>query len=221
MPSTSPPRAREALDLGHHRREARDRADPQVVPVGEPAGDDHGVDAAQVRVAVPEQLGVADAAGRQQRVDLVTRARETERSRTSRLDLVVLDQRVGEQLLAHRRAPARRPRRRARPAGRRARWRRPRSRAPAAPARRPGPAGSRIPALGRIRTRTLTTRRGPATRRTARPRAARRRSRSARASARPRRPGSAARAGSCPSRCSVAQSRTYCLSNDGWPWPTS
>ena len=32
----------------HHRREAGDRADPQVVAVGESAGDDHGVDALQV-----------------------------------------------------------------------------------------------------------------------------------------------------------------------------
>jgi hypothetical protein len=47
-----------------------------VVPVGEPAGDDHRVDAAQVGVAVPEQLGLSDAAGGQQRVDLVTRARK-------------------------------------------------------------------------------------------------------------------------------------------------
>ena len=63
--------AGETLDLGHHRREAGDRADPQVVAVGEAAGDDHGVDAAQVGVGVPQQLGLADAAGGEQRVDVV------------------------------------------------------------------------------------------------------------------------------------------------------
>ena len=45
----------------HHRREAGDRAGAQIVAVGEAAGDDDGVDALQVAVAVPEQLGLADA----------------------------------------------------------------------------------------------------------------------------------------------------------------
>ena len=75
-PQHEPAAGREALDLAHHGREAGDRADPQVVPVGEPAGDDHRIDAAEVRVAVPEQLGVADEAGGQKRIDLVTRARK-------------------------------------------------------------------------------------------------------------------------------------------------
>ena len=55
MPSTGPAVAGEALDLLHHRREARERAGAQVVAVGEAAGDDHRVDALQVVVAVPEQ----------------------------------------------------------------------------------------------------------------------------------------------------------------------
>ena len=71
-------RAGEALDLLHHRREARDRADPQVVAVGEAAGDDDRVGAAQVVVGVPEQLGVADPPRRLQRVHLVTRAGEAD-----------------------------------------------------------------------------------------------------------------------------------------------
>jgi len=43
-----------------------------MVPVGEPAGDDHRVDAAEVAVTVPEQFGLTDAGRRQQGVDLVT-----------------------------------------------------------------------------------------------------------------------------------------------------
>ena len=61
----------EGQHRGHHRREAGDRAHAQVVPVGEPAGDDHGVDAVQVRIRVPEELGLAHAVGREQGVALV------------------------------------------------------------------------------------------------------------------------------------------------------
>ena len=69
---------REALDLGHHRREARDRADAQVVAVGEAAGDDDGVHAAQVRVGVPQQRRLAGATRREQRVDVVAGAGEAD-----------------------------------------------------------------------------------------------------------------------------------------------
>ena len=44
--------------LGHHRREAGDRAAAQVVAVGEPAGEHDRVDALQVVVAVPERDGL-------------------------------------------------------------------------------------------------------------------------------------------------------------------
>ena len=76
MPSTSPPwRANRSTSpiTGANRAIA---PHAQVVAVGEAAGDDHGVDAAQVGVGVPQQLGVADAAGGEQRVDVVARARE-------------------------------------------------------------------------------------------------------------------------------------------------
>ena len=76
MPEHEPAVSREALDLAHDRREPRDRADAQVVAVGEAAGDDHRVGAAQVGVGVPQQLGLADAAGGGERVALVARARE-------------------------------------------------------------------------------------------------------------------------------------------------
>ena len=46
---------------------------------------------------------VADATRRQQRVDLVAGARKPDDAELHALDLVVLDQRIGEQLLAHRR----------------------------------------------------------------------------------------------------------------------
>ena len=70
------PAARELAHGVHDRREARDRPDAEVVAVGETAGKDHGVDAAQVAVAVPEDLGVAEAAAGEQGVDLVARAGE-------------------------------------------------------------------------------------------------------------------------------------------------
>ena len=89
----------------HHRREPGDRAGAQIVAVGEAAGDDDRVDALQVTVAVPEQLGVADPLSGEQRVDVVTGAGEADDAElhASLDDLVVLDQRVDEQPLAHRR----------------------------------------------------------------------------------------------------------------------
>ena len=94
----------------HRRREARDRARAQVVAVGEAARDDDRVGALQVALAVPDQLGVAHAPGGVQRIDLVAGAGELEDAElhfasaaaVEQLDLVVLDERVGEQLLAHR-----------------------------------------------------------------------------------------------------------------------
>ncbi|GAA1647268.1 hypothetical protein GCM10009790_30540 [Georgenia ruanii] len=52
-------------DLAHHRREPGDRAAAQVVAVGEATGQDDGVDAAQVRVGVPQgdRLGAGEADG--------------------------------------------------------------------------------------------------------------------------------------------------------------
>ena len=50
--------------------------DAQVVAVGEAAGDDDRVDALEVVVAVPEQLGLADPLAGLQRVDLVAGAGE-------------------------------------------------------------------------------------------------------------------------------------------------
>ena len=53
MPTTGPPARGELGDRVHHRREAGDRAGAQVVAVGEAAGHDDRVDAADRRVAVP------------------------------------------------------------------------------------------------------------------------------------------------------------------------
>ena len=64
--------------LLHHRRKARDRPRTQVVAVGEAARDDHGVDAVQVAIAVPEQHRLADALRGLQGVDLVAGAREAD-----------------------------------------------------------------------------------------------------------------------------------------------
>src|SRR5204863_1995004 len=41
-------------DRVHHGGEPGDRAAAQIVPVGEPAGQDHRVDTVQVRLGVPE-----------------------------------------------------------------------------------------------------------------------------------------------------------------------
>ena len=46
-------------DRVHHRREATDRAAPQVVAVGESTGQDHGVHGLQVGVRVPERNRLA------------------------------------------------------------------------------------------------------------------------------------------------------------------
>jgi len=64
-------------DLGHDRRDARDRSRPQVVAVGEAAGHDHGVDPAQVAVGVPQRDGrAAREAHRARGVAVVERAGE-------------------------------------------------------------------------------------------------------------------------------------------------
>jgi hypothetical protein len=68
----------ELADRLHHGREAGDRAGPQVVPVGEAARDDHGIDPVEVRVRVPEQFGVAELPAGEQRVDLVAAAGEAD-----------------------------------------------------------------------------------------------------------------------------------------------
>ena len=77
MPSTGMPAAGRVDDLGHHRREAGDRAAAQVVAVGEPAGQHDRVDALEVVVAVPEGdgLGPAEAHGATG-VDVVERTGE-------------------------------------------------------------------------------------------------------------------------------------------------
>ena len=75
-PQHEPAGVRELDDGLHHRREARDRARAQVVAVGEAAGHDDRVGPAQVALAVPQQLRVADAPRGRQRVDLVAGAGE-------------------------------------------------------------------------------------------------------------------------------------------------
>ncbi len=62
--------------LAHHRREASQRTDAQVVAVGEAAGDDDRIDALQIGVAMPEQLRVADGGAGAERIDLVAGAGE-------------------------------------------------------------------------------------------------------------------------------------------------
>ena len=66
----------ELLDPGHRRSESGDRADPQVVAVGEAAGDDDRIDVAEVVVTVPDDLRVADPAGGENGIDLVAAAGE-------------------------------------------------------------------------------------------------------------------------------------------------
>ena len=159
-------------DRLHHRREAGDRAGAQVVAVGEAAGHDDRVDAREVAVAVPEQPCLADRARTAlERVALVAGARE----RTTPI---------------HGCSPLRRPPRRSR-SPRSAGWRaaartsasscarvvdlqldqpadvhvvrRPRSRAPAARARPPGPAGRGCPpSAGSARGPSLSSGRLPA-----------------------------------------------------------
>jgi hypothetical protein len=62
----------------HHRREARDRARPQVVAVGEPTRHDHDVDAAELRLLVPHEPRFADAPAGEQRIAIVATARKLE-----------------------------------------------------------------------------------------------------------------------------------------------
>jgi len=50
--------ARGRDQLGHDRREPRDRAAAQVIAVGKPAGQDDGIHALQVGVTVPERDGL-------------------------------------------------------------------------------------------------------------------------------------------------------------------
>ena len=102
-------------DRLHHRGEPGDGAAAQRVAVREAAGQDHGVDAVQVRVAVPEpdDVGAGDARGAG-RVPVVQRAREGDhtdphghassatarpRGHFDQVDGEVLDHRVGEQLV--------------------------------------------------------------------------------------------------------------------------
>src|SRR6476469_6377499 len=70
--------AREGHDGLHDGREAGDRADAQVVAVGEPAWDHDRVGAAEVAVAVPEDLRVADLRAGEQRVRVVAGPREAD-----------------------------------------------------------------------------------------------------------------------------------------------
>jgi hypothetical protein len=51
----------EVRDRLHRRREARDRSRAQVIAIGEAAGHDDGVHAAEIAVTVPDQLGVGEA----------------------------------------------------------------------------------------------------------------------------------------------------------------
>ena len=139
----------------HQRREARDRAHAQVVAVREAAGDDHGVDAAQIAIAVPEQVGVARSGGTPSARRPRRRSPGSAPRRTSlplapvQLDhLVVLDQRVREEPLAHLRHLRRVLHVQLdQPPDVHVLTRR-RSRAPAARARRPGPVGRGCPPSG-------------------------------------------------------------------------
>ena len=79
-PEHRPAVARELDHRLHHRREARDRPRAQVVAVGEPARDDDRVDAAEVAVAVPQQLGrrTMRARARELGVQFIARSREAD-----------------------------------------------------------------------------------------------------------------------------------------------
>ena len=69
----------EGGDRLHRRREAGDRARPQVVAVGEAAGDDDAVDAGEVALFVPDQPRLAAGQGAGvQRVPLVAGPGELE-----------------------------------------------------------------------------------------------------------------------------------------------
>ena len=62
----------------HDRRKARNRPRPEIVAVGEPARHDDRVDAFQVALGVPQQLGVTDAPRRVERIDLIASAGKLE-----------------------------------------------------------------------------------------------------------------------------------------------
>ena len=151
----------------HHRREAGDRPATEVVAVREAARQDDAADArGQPLLPVPDEDGFRaeraelprprpgrrSSPGRRRR-----RSSGAARSRLRDLDLVALDQRVREQLLAHPldlgtggcRVAPRRPR--GRPRGLPARSRR-RSRGGEASPGPPRPCGSRIPCFGRTST---------------------------------------------------------------------
>jgi hypothetical protein len=69
--------ARKGVDRLHDRREPGDGTGPQIVAVGEPARQHHGVDAAERRVAVPQQRGLApEGAHCLDHVELAVRTRE-------------------------------------------------------------------------------------------------------------------------------------------------
>ena len=174
MPSTEPAVRGEALDLGHHRREARDRAGAQVVAVGEAARDDDRVDARRSRsachrsTASPTRAAACSASTSSQ-------SRGSGRPRTSRAAARSRSPRSAGWRAAARTSRGSRARSSTSSSTSRPTWtlRRP-SKPSAGSARSTAwPCGSRIPAFGRIRTRALTAPRAPATRRTARRPAAR------------------------------------------------
>ena len=112
MPSTGPPSWANSITDSIAGAEARDRARAQVVAVGEAAGHDDRVGALQVALAVPDKLRVANTPGGVQRIDLIAASpgncrtpnlhQRSGEGTVEELDLVVLDERVGEQALAHR-----------------------------------------------------------------------------------------------------------------------
>ena len=115
IPSTRPPSPANSVDRLHDRREAGDRAAAEVVAVREPAREDDACGAGRkLRVVVPDarrrpRRGASGRARRRGRRSSPGRRRRRSgagalRRRPSRgvqLDLVALDQRVREQLLAH------------------------------------------------------------------------------------------------------------------------
>ena len=113
MPSTGPPAGGERLHFSHDRREARDRAGPQVVAVCEAAGQYHDVGALQVRVLVPDELGVLaeDVCRRVIGVVVAVAAWKHDNGELHHqldLDAIALDHRIGEQLVGHFRRERRR-----------------------------------------------------------------------------------------------------------------
>ena len=104
-------RAAKRRDRLHRRREAGDRPGAQVVAVGEAAGDDDRVEAREVGLLVPDAAAPRRPARRPRRRRARRRSPGTGGRRSTaapvRLDVLqddleVLDQRVGEQLLAER-----------------------------------------------------------------------------------------------------------------------